>query len=1000
MKQLKIFLSILLASVFTITSLALSESLNLLSNPGFESKSLGNWTAMDSCRVELNNLAKHSGKRSLVFHPLKDGAGIRSDISSVIQPGYKYFFAAWFRNAEAGWGQVDVLLIYQQAGKTRQIPIGRADCNKDLWSQVSKEFFVPEQAEHSGLHLAIKTAWGRIAFLVDDLELRPALQIHIDRPVLPNEPGIVLQMGPHSEKRNKLKVHVEVFNHRQQVVKQFDQPLDAAIRPALTDGFYRVVATTQDLDARRFEDEKIYYLGALVQLRQNLENQSNEIVFSESLAPYHGWIRYLQYLSSYYQKREGEEADRTLQALFRLAQWTQTIRENPAAIDTLSGVQEWAYLSRVDDSGQPFKLAISSPYDSRKTYPLVVVMHGYGGNHLEYSGAVTSNPDYFELHVLGRARGGWYRDLSEADVLDVVDYVRKNWRIDDRRIHLTGTSMGGGGTFQLASRYPDRWASARPVCGSGADLPIRNCLHVPYYSTHSVDDPTVPVLTSRAPLLKLMAAGGQVIIDETIGLQHAAWNYAEGNNRALKWMRDQVRPETREVRLIDYTAVDRFACAAYWLKVAEWGQLPGPARFKATAGPQNQLYLNLENIRTLQIHVPQSPFDPRKDLKISVNAKVFITVNAPLPDSIFVTEEKGNWFAKVEWTDRPSFVLHTPGGVHNLYHHEPLLIVYGTNGDETSQRAMAQAAFAASKSPNPMWVGDEGDIKDGVPNHQLLYGHLKMKPDTAVTESDLRKYNLVLIGKAEENQIVRKMQNQLPVQFGKEITCSDGMRFPGEAALMGLYFYNPLAPMKLIYWVAADNSAAYRPYNLLLQLQNNNPCGTDLLVIQENPIKIVKVRHFDSRWNWSKVYENSAKVAEQENTFGKIFERIAEAIRKATGADFTLQAVQAPPELQAGVPGITQWADFASLDLTTPIAVMKMKGALILSHQKGFAERESRLRFYPTADMNIDPDGIYQVALSALYPQIQQLINLQNHVPDSFEILDMTQFEAMKRILF
>lgn len=1001
MRKMKSVAAVFL-SFLTITAPSiLSQPINLLVNSGFETKSLGTWAALDSCRFELNSFAKHSGKNSLAFHPLKEGDGIRSDISSIIQPGYKYSFTGWFRNAEAGWGQVDVLLIYKQAGETRQIVVvGRADCNKEIWTELSNQFIVPEKAERSGLQLAIKTAWGRNAFLVDDLVLRPALQIHIDRATQPAEPGIVLRMGQHSDKQNKLQVHVNIFNHRQQVVKQFDQLLDAAFRPALPDGFYRVMASTQDLDKRQFDDEKIYYIGAPDILRNDLESQSNEIVSSEKLSQYHGWIRYLQYLSSYYQKREGDEADRTLQSLFRLSRWTQTIRDNPAALDTLSGVYEWAYLSRVDDSGQPFKLAIPSAYDSRKAYPLVVVMHGYGGNHIEYSGGVTSNPDYFELHVLGRSRGGGYRDLSEADVLDAMDYVRANWKIDERQIHITGTSMGGGGTFQLGSRYPDLWASARPVCGFGADQRIENSLHLPFYSTHSVDDPSVPVLTSRGPLQKLLAAGGQVIIDETIGLQHAAWNYTEGNNRALSWMRKQVRPDSREVRHIDYTAVDRLACKAYWLEVAEWGKLPGPARFKATAGLENQLYLDLENIGRLQIRADKSPVDQQRELKISVNGKVFITMNAPLPDSIYVTEDNGKWSATGSWPNRPSFTLHTPGGVHNLYHSDPLLIVYGTGGDEAARQSMAQAAIAASKSVSPTWVGDEGDIKDGVPNHQLLYGHLKVKPDTAVTETDLAKYNLVLIGKAEENQIIRRMKDQLPVQFGKEIVCSDGMRLPGEAAIMGLYFYNPLAPTKLIYWVAADYAAGYRPYNLLLQLQNNSPCGIDLLVVKENPINIVKVRHFDSRWNWSKVYENSGKVAEQDMTFGKVFERAAEAIRTTTGSDFTLQAVTAPPEVQAGTLGITQWADLASLDLTTPLAVMKMKGSLILSHQKGFSERGLPLRFYPAADEKIDPDRTYQVALSAVYFEIQQLINLQNHVPDSFKILDMTTFEALKRSLF
>ncbi len=1002
MKQLKISLSILLAIMFIITSLAQSQTLNLLVNPGFETKKLENWKAFESCRFELYDLAKHSGKRSLAFFPLKEGAGIRSDISSIIQPGYRYLFNGWFRNPPSGanWGQVDVFLFYQQAGQSRQIMIGRSDCDKDLWVQISNQFFVPEQADPAGLQLVIKTAWGQNSFLVDDLELRPALQIYIDRPAAAKEPNIVFQIGPPNDKRNKVQVQADIFDSQRQWAKQVSQVLDRPIQSQLTAGFYRISANAHDIDARKFEAEKIYYIGALDQLKQNLENYSTEILSSNAMSRYHGWVRYLQYLTSYYQKQDGEEADRTLQALFRLDQWTQTIRENHAVLDTLSGVQEWAYLSQVDDSGQPFKIAIPSGYDSRKSYPLVVNMHGYGGNHLDYSGGVRSNPDYFELHVLGRARGGGYTDLSEADVLDAVDYVRQNWRIDDRRIHITGASMGGGGTFKMASRYPDRWASGRPVCGYGNDQPILNSLHVPLYSVHSVDDPSVPVLGSRSPLQKLFAAGGQVIIDETVGLQHAAWNYVEGNNRALKWMYDQVRPESREVRNIDYTATDRQACKAYWLKVAEWGKLPGPARFKATAGLANQLYLNLENIRALQIQVPKSPFDPKQDLKISVNGKVFITMNAPLPDSIFVTEENGNWSAKTDLIDRPSFVLHTPGSVHNLYHHEPLLIVYGTGGNESARQAMAQAAIAASKSVHPMWVGDGGDIRDGVPNHQLLYGHLKTKPDTAVNESDLKKYHLVLIGKADENQLVRKMQYQLPVQFGKEIVCSDGVKLPVQNAVMGLYYYNPLSPKKLIYWVAADNPSAYRPYNLLFQLQSDSPCGTDLLVVQENPLKIVKVRHFDSRWNWSHAFENTARVAENENTFGQVFERLADAIRTATGSDFALQAVQAPPELQAGLPGIIQWVDIASLDFTTPIAVMQMKGSLILSHQNGFVERKSQLRFYPTADEKIDPEKVYQVALSASYSEIQQLINLQNYVPDSFKILDMTTFEAIERILF
>ncbi len=1000
MKQIKIFYFLVLISLLIYPALIFSQNLNLMENPGFEKKFMGNWKGIDSCRVELNNLARHSGKYSLAFYPLKAGDGVHMDVSAIMKPGYRYAFTGWFRNAELNWGQADVLLGYKEAGKIQQVFIGRADCDKNTWTELTNQFFIPAEASPAGLQLVIKTGWGQNSFLVDDLVLRPALQIKTDRPLDAIEPDIIFQVGPQDKKRSKLQVNANILDHRLNLVKQIKQSLDSPLKTSLPAGFYHIVAKTQDLDAKPLEAEKIYYIGTLQQLTENLKNQSNEILTSNKLDRYHGWLRYLQYLVSYYQKREGAEADRTLQTIYRLTRWTQTIQDNPAALDTLSGVQEWAYFSKVDDSGQPFKLAIPIGYDSQKTYPLVVVMHGYGGNHLDYSGGVKSNPDYFELHVLGRARGGGYTNLSESDVLEAVDYVRQNWRIDDQRIHITGTSMGGGGTFKMTARYPDRWASGRPVCGYGTDQPVLNALYVPIYSTHSVDDPTVPVLTSRAPLQRLIAAGGQVIIDETAGLQHAAWNYTEGNNRALKWMADQVRPDSREVRFIQYTALDRYACKAYWLKVAEWGKFPGPARFKARAGLANRLYLQLDNIRALQIQVQNSPFNPAQDLKISVNGKIFITLTAPLPDSVFVIEENGKWSANNNRVNRPAFALHTPGSVHNLYHHEPLLIVYGTRGNDVAKKALEHAAISASKSVHPMWVGDQGDIRDGVPNHQLLYGHLKMKPDTAVTAADLAKHHLVLIGKASENQLVAQMQKQLPVHFSQKILCSDGIELPGEGSIMGLYFYNPLAPAKLIYWVAADNPTAYRPYNILFQLQDDNPCGSDLLVVQENPPKIVKVRHFDSRWNWSDAFKNSAPITEKENSFGYVFEQMAKAIRMATGSDFTLQAVQLPPELQAGITGITQWMDFAALDMTSSIATVPLKGAQLLNYQKGFTEKRSNLRFYPAIDEKIDPEKVYQVALSASIPQIQQLINLQNQVPDSFMMTNMTVFEAIHRLLF
>jgi pimeloyl-ACP methyl ester carboxylesterase len=48
---------------------------------------------------------------------------------------------------------------------------------------------------------------------------------------------------------------------------------------------------------------------------------------------------------------------------------------------------------------------------------------------------------------------------SEQDVMTVLELVRKEFNIDDRRIYLVGHSQGGGGARHLAEKYPDIWAA-------------------------------------------------------------------------------------------------------------------------------------------------------------------------------------------------------------------------------------------------------------------------------------------------------------------------------------------------------------------------------------------------------------------------------------------------------------------------------------------------------------------------------------------------------------
>jgi dipeptidyl aminopeptidase/acylaminoacyl peptidase len=60
------------------------------------------------------------------------------------------------------------------------------------------------------------------------------------------------------------------------------------------------------------------------------------------------------------------------------------------------------------------------------------------------------------------------RELSEKDVMNVLEMMRKEFSVDERRIYVMGHSMGGSGTLYLASKYPQIWAAAAAIAPPGA----------------------------------------------------------------------------------------------------------------------------------------------------------------------------------------------------------------------------------------------------------------------------------------------------------------------------------------------------------------------------------------------------------------------------------------------------------------------------------------------------------------------------------------------------
>lgn len=720
------------------------------------------------------------------------------------------------------------------------------------------------------------------------------------------------------------------------------------------------------------------------------------------LAAYRGWIKFLRFEVDEAMTKSGAPSEDAQAKTKRLAEWVERITANPNLLATLTGVQEWAYESPADGSGQPFKMAIPTDYDPAHPAPLSVYMHGYSGNHLEHATGMASHPGSLDLSVLGRSRGGGYRTLSEADVLDVIDYVQAHWAIDPDWIHLNGGSMGGGGTYRLGARYPHRWASGRPTCGYASFLPIGNLLTLPIYATHSADDYTVSVLHDRGPLARLRELGGQVVYDEANGYGHAVWDYKEGNERGAAWEKNQVRPGSRTVRHIDYTATDGGALRGWWGEVAEWGGAPRPARFVLTAGTGNQLFVELTNVARLRLRLAESPFDRALPLQVAVNGAVPVTLPAPLPESVVLVHGGKDWAFETAGETLP-FRLHTPGSAALLYDGEPLLIVYGTQGKAAA--AMRAAAVAASKSPNAAWLDDAGDAgKDGVPHSQNLYGHLNIKADTAVTDADIARCHLVLIGTAAQNTVVARLADRLPVRFADGvITCSDGVKLPGAHNALGLVHYNPLAPERLIFWVASGEEATYAAKSWIPLLMGGNPVifGADLLVMDAKAPKFVAARSFDSRWQWTPGREASPLLPASIKTQRDFTVRYGAAIRRAAGAEFALVGSFFPATQAPATVGVTRVSDLTPLFYDLHLGVCEMTGAALMDvvHKAGSGYGQ-QLFVYPAEEIEagrLDSARYYRVVLSV--DVLWSFSSLAQLAPRNYQHTELLVADALERFL-
>jgi predicted peptidase len=129
-----------------------------------------------------------------------------------------------------------------------------------------------------------------------------------------------------------------------------------------------------------------------------------------------------------------------------------------------------------------------------------------------------------------------------AMAMAVLDESLKSLPIDKSRIYLTGLSMGGFGSWELAMRRPELFAAVAPVCGGGDETQAARLKEIPIWVAHGDADTVVWPVRSRTMVEAIRKVGGNVKYTEYPGVGHNSWTpfYADRGG-VIPWLFQQVR---------------------------------------------------------------------------------------------------------------------------------------------------------------------------------------------------------------------------------------------------------------------------------------------------------------------------------------------------------------------------------------------------------------------------------------------------------------------------
>lgn len=191
--------------------------------------------------------------------------------------------------------------------------------------------------------------------------------------------------------------------------------------------------------------------------------------------------------------------------------------------------------------------------DTATRFPLMIFLHGSGESGEDLAKVKTHGPPklvdqgkkfpFIIVSPQAPPQTGW----QVENLNDMLESIKKKYKVDADRVYLTGLSMGGFGTWNWAEKHPYQFAAIAPICGGGDASKAWTLRNIPTWCFHGAKDDVVLPSASQSMVDSLKKYSKNVQFTLYPEANHNSWDTTYGNEALYTWLLSNKRFRYKEI---------------------------------------------------------------------------------------------------------------------------------------------------------------------------------------------------------------------------------------------------------------------------------------------------------------------------------------------------------------------------------------------------------------------------------------------------------------------